>query len=129
MQTKVCTKCDEEKNIEEFSVSKNKIQAWCKLCVRSYVKEKRNLYSPLDKKNKKLLEKYGIGISYYNILKTKQSGLCAICKNERELEVDHNHDNGIIRGLLCSSCNKLIGFANDDISILKSAIEYLEGHK
>ena len=43
--------------------------------------------------------------------------------------VDHSHITNEVRGLLCSKCNSLLGMANDDIEILKKAIEYLKDKK
>lgn len=48
--------------------------------------------------------------------------------NVRNLAVDHCHENGHVRGLLCSSCNTAIGLLRDDPAILRSAIAYLEKH-
>lgn len=85
---------------------------------------------------------YGISIETYEEMLDQQGGRCAIClcrPRTRNLAVDHDHlcagPNGFgkIRGLLCSRCNfGLLKFAQDDIVILKRAIEYLrknlEGH-
>lgn len=75
----------------------------------------------------------GIKLKYreYEGMKKEQNNCCKICgTNEKELSfklcVDHNHDTMEIRGLLCNPCNKLLGNVKDNISILKSAIEYLE---
>lgn len=59
-----------------------------------------------------------------------QHGCCAICgKHQANLKctlcVDHNHTTGKVRGLLCNSCNAILGMAHDDIQILQKAIEYL----
>jgi len=43
----------------------------------------------------------------------------------KRFAIDHDHQTGKVRGLLCGFCNALIGYAKDDISILKSAIKYL----
>lgn len=65
----------------------------------------------------------------------EQNGVCAICrckekiinKNGKKwlLAIDHNHKTGKIRGLLCNSCNIGLGRFNEDIKLLKKAIEYL----
>ena len=60
----------------------------------------------------------------------KQDGCCAICGRpekelKRKLSLDHSHDSGLCRGLLCGTCNTLLGMAYDDIPILQKAIDYL----
>lgn len=76
---------------------------------------------------------YGIDKTIYQAMLDQQGGVCAICKQpeykigKRYLSVDHSHDTGLVRGLLCDSCNNLLGRANDDPKILRSAIEYLGG--
>ena len=75
----------------------------------------------------------------YNKLKKIQGGVCAICGVtpilDERLRVDHDHSccpaksrscGKCVRGLLCSLCNLMIGYANDDTERLRRAIEYLE---
>jgi hypothetical protein len=73
---------------------------------------------------------YGITVSHYNDMLKNQDGKCAICGKEcvsnRRLSVDHCHDTGQIRGLLCVRCNAGIGNFKNEPRLLKSAIEYLE---
>jgi hypothetical protein len=59
----------------------------------------------------------------------KQNGVCAICDrvdSNRSLSIDHDHTTKIIRGLLCTRCNRVLGQIYDDIDLLKRAIMYLE---
>lgn len=87
-------------------------------------------------RNYRIAKKFSISLDDYYSLLESQDGKCAICKNAetarrrsgaiRALAVDHDHKTGRIRGLLCSSCNLSIGGLNEDISLLKRAIEYLE---
>ena len=83
-----------------------------------------------------LLRCYGMTLEEYEERLIKQEGVCAICKlpdgsikNDKwqPLYVDHNHVTGSIRGLLCHNCNVSLGLFNDDVSLLKNAIVYLEG--
>lgn len=62
------------------------------------------------------------------ILLEQQSGVCAICgkPDKRKLSIDHCHETGAIRGLLCRRCNLGLGCFGDDVEALKKAIEYLE---
>jgi hypothetical protein len=73
--------------------------------------------------------KYGISVAEYDALLAKQGGICAICSRTcstgRRLSVDHEHDSGRIRGLLCNSCNRAIGLFGDDPARLHAAIAYL----
>ncbi len=56
----------------------------------------------------------------------KQGGGCAICGSHSRLCVDHNHETGKIRGLLCTPCNVMLGRFNDDPEKLERAIQYLK---
>lgn len=85
-------------------------------------------------KDKSLKYTYSISLDEYTDLLKKQGGLCMICKQPETrvvkqktcfLHVDHNHENGIIRGLLCHACNTGIGLLKEDITILQEAINYL----
>jgi hypothetical protein len=67
----------------------------------------------------------------------KQNNRCAICDKEEtdqwkgivlRLSIDHNHETGENRGLLCRACNLAIGKFNEDIGVLERAIEYLKLH-
>ena len=72
---------------------------------------------------------YGLTIDQFNELYETQGSCCAICQSkleDNEKCVDHCHTTGDVRGVVCDSCNKLLGFARDDITILQSAIKYLE---
>lgn len=80
---------------------------------------------------------YGITPADYNAKIAAQDNKCAICQKEetetrkdvlRALSVDHNHKTGQVRDLLCQSCNKLIGLANEDRDVLVSALRYLDKH-
>ena len=84
-----------------------------------------------DKINENWLKQcYGLTLVEYKIMIDAQQGVCAICKRNptevNKLCVDHNHDTGELRGLLCSLCNTALGFFNDSKDILLEAIKYLE---
>lgn len=80
---------------------------------------------------KSLASKYGVTREQYDHLMTKQKGRCAICETpfgttrQTWAHVDHCHDSSRIRGLLCTRCNPMIGYAKDDPKILRAAIRYL----
>ena len=76
-----------------------------------------------------LNQKFGISLDEYNELLKLQGGVCAICEQEcasgKELAVDHNHNTGEIRGLLCTRCNSAIGNLKEDPKIIMNAYDYL----
>lgn len=74
---------------------------------------------------------YGITLEQKEALLRAQGGGCAICGKVKHAEisawnVDHDHDTGRVRGILCMLCNLLLGKAKDDPEILRSAAGYLE---
>ena len=82
-------------------------------------------------KRRNIVRRYGLTPESYAALVEKQGGLCAICltKPTRDFDIDHCHQTGVVRGLLCSHCNKAIGMFRDDVERLKSAIQYLLNSK
>ena len=75
-------------------------------------------------------KKYGITDTEYHQLNESQNYVCAICKGTDDrgarLAIDHCHNTNKIRGLLCRKCNVALGYLNDDITLLESAITYLK---
>lgn len=76
-----------------------------------------------------LRSKDGLTLEEYDALLLKQGGACAICGQSpslKALHVDHHHETGNVRGLLCNNCNRCLGLLKDDVAVLRSAIVYLE---
>lgn len=75
-----------------------------------------------------LKKRYGITVEQYDLLLKSQKGVCAICGgnnlDEKRLSVDHDHNTGEVRGLLCNTCNRKLGW----FEALRESIEdYLNG--
>ena len=98
--------------------------------------EKRNSWYHRNKKKNKdhqLKYKFGITLEDFDRMVESQNGLCAICEGKNvkingrivSLAVDHNHETGKVRGLLCNGCNTSLGRFKT-IAILKKVIKYLE---
>jgi hypothetical protein len=85
------------------------------------------------KRHQHLKELYGLTHDQYTEKLASQNGVCAICGNghsgrlnAKHLSVDHDHDTGMVRGLLCSKCNMGIGYFKENHEILQKAIDYLD---
>lgn len=74
---------------------------------------------------------YGISLAEVEAMAEAQGGVCAICKEperlgEKGLCVDHCHQTGRVRGMLCHKCNRALGLFNDTIAYLNAAATYLK---
>ena len=138
---KQCTKC----GAVDFDYYKSKPER-CKTCVkagmRSYRKENSAKVAEADKaryteKRKKTIyfsqvkKKYGLTRDEYNRILESQGGHCAICPSTERLVVEHNHETGEVRGIVCNKCNTALGMADDSPTRLLDCAKYLleRGHK
>ena len=72
------------------------------------------------------MSKYGLSLDARDRLIAGQDSNCGICGNKVEgLFVDHCHDTGYVRGMLCNTCNLGLGAFKDDLDLLASAASYL----
>lgn len=75
--------------------------------------------------------RYGLDVEGLHLLQAQQGGRCGICRSTgggRRLVVDHDHDTGEVRGLLCHSCNLGLGHLRDSELLLRRAADYLRRH-
>lgn len=103
--------------------------------VRVYIKKNgKELHQKTCRRCADLWKTYRIRSPDYDRMHAAQNGCCAICKTDKckRLDnifcVDHDHDTGKIRGLLCDRCNKGIGFL-PTTDILTNSIYYLTSTK
>lgn len=141
---KVCTKCGIAKSLSEYHKRPNVacgLMSHCKECnakkSREYRKNNPEKIRSLDRSYlpqkwiAHLRRKYGMTLNDYEQMLRSQDGKCAICRTEtpggrtNKMHVDHDHITGEVRGLLCSPCNQMLGYAKDNINILKKAAKYL----
>jgi len=108
---------------------------WCKGCQKClpvmWFKGSRCPKCTLKRNRQQaLLAKFGITLDEYDALLAAQGGRCAICSSSPKTQryaVDHDHQTGKVRGILCMRCNhKLLGGARDKIELLVRAIKYLQ---
>ena len=116
---KRCASCKVEKPAEEFHKNRSRpggLQFQCKACSVSA----------------QYFTRYGITLEQYNDMLQKQRGVCAICESAcpsgRSLAVDHDHNTGRVRALLCAPCNTAIGKLRDDPALIRRAADYVEKH-
>lgn len=99
---------------------------------RKYRKRNRSAEWLRNKSDYAMQKTYGISLDDYDEMLEQQGGVCKICgsdtpsKRTGRFFIDHCHDTGKVRGLLCMRCNSAIGFLNDDPALLRKAIEHLE---
>ena len=129
---KTCSRCSVEKPHQEFhkqTASPDGYTVWCRKCASEHKKEKRDTY-----RNRELIRRYGITHQEYLDMLAEQDHRCAVCglhetKNfNGVLCVDHNHETGKVRGLLCNPCNKALGLAMDSAEILYKLYKYKIHH-
>lgn len=155
---KKCSKCKQDKCPDQFyknKLSKDGLGSQCKVCSNSasvawykanteierLKKRSWRQNNPDKVKNQNRrdsLKIYGLSIKDWEILFENQNGVCAICDMPetlidkgilRRLAVDHCHETGKVRSLLCSKCNQAIGLLNDNSKLLDKAASYLRKHK
>lgn len=129
-----CKKCQNRiKTIKDTLSGKRKLkdqQEPRKTKKRDYIRKCMEQPEMRDKmRNRYLLKEYKLTLEEYEIMFKTQEGVCKICNLadiQKKLVVDHNHDTGAVRGLLCDSCNLGLGKFKDNQDYLQSAIEYLK---
>lgn len=138
---KRCTGCGESKPVDDFyraSTNPENIRYRyraqpCKQCTKGVRKRWReeNADVLLERQIGYTLKfKFGISREDYETRLAAQGGGCAICgkppPEKRRHHVDHDHETGAVRGVLCGHCNTGLGLFGEDIALLESAAAYLE---
>ena len=133
-----CKKCSITQPLSEFYKTTDRKcghKTICKTCIKaSPASEKQKAYMREYSKDYHLKRSYGLSREEHNQLLIKQNHKCAICGiDEKEafrskLYVDHCHESGKIRELLCHNCNASLGLLKESILTLTKAIAYLDKH-
>jgi len=139
---KKCTKCQEVLPLTAFSKHgrhKDGLRFRCKSCESQDAKDKRQKDLATDYEGTRAKERannlkrmFDISIEYWKQKANAQDNKCAICSKEcitgKRLCVDHDHETGQIRDLLCTNCNQGLGKFQDDPQLLEKAADYLRKH-
>lgn len=136
-ETKTCTRCGNTKSRVEFHACKkfpDGLQYACKECQKTYNKERARV-SPVAKRYQRfsaLKYRYGLAPEQYDAMLAAQGGHCAICpatepgRKRKFFCVDHDHDTGKVRGLLCYACNSF-RVGKNTLETAKMVVRYLGG--
>lgn len=112
-----CTDCDRFLKTSQFHRSGDGYHPACKDCVH----------------NRQLKQKYGVGLDWKFAAFAEQGGMCAICRKPfadvRSASLDHCHETGEPRALLCDLCNSGLGYFRDNEDLLVAAAKYLLKHR
>lgn len=153
METKICRRCGEEKELEAFNTiksgkQKGKIHSYCRKCCTAQVRDWEMRHSKYIKDARSVwrsqnphrilrygMRRYGVDEHWYLDKFEEQGGVCAICRRDEtdkskkaRLSVDHCHKTRVLRGLLCNTCNmRLAGLEAHDW--LASAMAYLDKYQ
>lgn len=145
---KYCPKCEESKppktHFYKDKYSKDGFSVYCRECIRVRNKQKhdedpayfktasarwraRRPKSYIKYRLRNRAKKFGMTVEDLVALTQEADGHCMLCEQpSKRLAVDHCHETGRVRGLLCMNCNTGLGRLGDNIAGLKRAIKYLK---
>lgn len=115
---KHCRGCDQTKPLSDWNRNRASSDGWSSYC-RSCCAE-RNRISYFSRT-------YGLSVQEVRDLLELQP-VCAICMTRPPVHIDHDHETGKVRGMLCFPCNAALGQLQDDPTIIRRAAEYVEGN-
>jgi hypothetical protein len=149
--TKTCPRCGEELPSSAFYKSGERLSPYCRPCTSEYNRERRDVgFVPTRVRGVRKptppgyntrqawlqrLRKLGVTEEDYFAMLEAQGGRCAICPTDQPWSrsdtwaVDHDHETGAVRALLCHRCNTALGLLGDDPARMRAAADYVERHK
>ncbi len=149
-KTKHCPACKRNRAVKFFakhSRMRSGLQSYCRKCASALVSRSRKVAyaeNPAKFKNymkawlaanpekaqqlkvNQKLKQYGLTQAQYDQLHKTANGHCQICQQKAKLVIDHDHETGRVRGLLCRLCNMGLGKFHDSVLALQAAITYLQ---
>jgi hypothetical protein len=107
---------------------------WCHVCEGEASKRRWNAKSLQEQRATWLKSKYHMTWDDYESMFITQDSQCAVCsrdpillaakKGQYGAQVDHNHETGEVRGLLCSPCNRALGLLGDSAHVIVQLLNY-----
>lgn len=144
IKLKQCSGCRIWRSLNEFCKNKSRkggLDDRCRVCHRIYAQSEAGIkagekwrHSHIGcrvKRKSQLKRKFNLTLEQYDRMFEQQNGKCAICDqteiSNKELSVDHDHQTGEIRGLLCMNCNLLLGKIESTPELFSKIVKYLQG--
>jgi len=142
--TKVCVRCNEEKDIGLFAKGKNYKdgrRGTCKKCHTAYVinyynnnPDKKAAKNKMNTFYRPPYKRHGITKEMYDKLFMLHDGKCHVCKSKNISCIDHDHSccsnkyscGKCIRGLLCTQCNTALGLLQENVQTIKNLLKYIQ---
>ena len=146
---KTCSKCKTEKPYSEFHISQKGVKgpiykSQCKVCVRKRQvekyhslteeqkkqrRERSNCYNPEYRQRYNLRTRFGLTTEEFSDMIVEQNSMCKICGDgfdeTNKPQIDHNHETGKVRGLLCRNCNTSLGLLKENTDTILNMISYI----
>lgn len=141
---KRCSRCGEEKPLEDFYRNRRKKDGKNSYCKPCSLAAKRDHWKKAEDTRARsyethLLNRYGMTPEDYHALRESQEGCCVVCgcdprvefahlhEKVQRLQVEHSHQTGNLRGLVCQRCNKHVYWAGENLELVRRILDYLEG--
>ena len=115
---KHCRGCDQTKPLSEWNRNRASRDGWSSYCRPCCADRNRISY---------FSRTYGLSPEDVRAL-IEQQPVCPICLTRPPVHIDHDHETGVVRGMLCFPCNAALGQLQDDPMIIRRAAEYVEGN-
>lgn len=125
---KWCPGCGSSKPLDDFCKNRSTgdgLAAYCKSCHNERNRATRARSG--GSRNSHLIRRYQLSAEEVEKMIAAQGGLCASCREDPATQVDHDHETGKVRGVLCDGCNGGIALFDEDIDLLRRAYLYLDG--
>lgn len=128
--TRLCRTCLTQKSETDFYRGH---RTRCRACDRRAVRERAHRLKEADpegwarrQRRYYIRNRYRVDPDWFLAQEAAQGGRCAICARRAKLALDHDHDSGRARGLICRSCNFGLGNFRDNPAALRAAASYVE---
>lgn len=132
-----CRDCERQRSAryqhENREAVRETARRWYRANKKKHAERTARVYrrNPEASFDRHLRRKYGITLNDYNAILAAQGGGCALCGKKQSTEklrlaVDHDHETGNVRGILCHHCNRAIGALGDSVDGIQRALDYLK---